>query len=271
MKVKDLQGLLILLVLGFLVPSLSFGELMPANDAGVTMGQIHLTVHDIDANKKFWALLGGTAIKIDGIDVMKFPGMLVFLTKGVAAGTNKGSIIDHPGFQYPDGDKIMAKLKDAGMKLEPNTNAANAKGYVYSPDDMRVEIINNSALTVPVASHHLHFTLPQASWSELQGWYVKTFGAAAGNGPQNTPAADLPGVSVRFSRSNETPLPLKGQVMDYVGFEVKNLETFCKKLEANGVKFDKPYSKSRHPGFASAEFTDPWGTTIELTEGLSKF
>jgi hypothetical protein len=36
------------------------------------------------------------------------------------------------------------------------------------------------------------------------------------------------------------------------------------------VKLDKPYSKTRHAGFASAEIVDPWGTPIELTEGLGK-
>jgi hypothetical protein len=59
--------------------------------------------------------------------------------------------------------------------------------------------------------------------------------------------------------------------MDYVGFEVKNLDAFCKKLEASGIKLDEPYSKTRHKSFASAQFTDPWGLFIELTEGLSKF
>jgi len=49
-----------------------------------------------------------------------------------------------------------------------------------------------------------------------------------------------------------------------------NLEAFCKKLEASGVKFEKPYSKSHHKDFASAELTDPWGTSLELTEGLSR-
>jgi hypothetical protein len=59
--------------------------------------------------------------------------------------------------------------------------------------------------------------------------------------------------------------------MDYVGFEVKDLEAFCKKLEDSGTKLDQPYSKTRHKSFASAQLTDPWGLSIELTEGLSKF
>ena len=60
-------------------------------------------------------------------------------------------------------------------------------------------------------------------------------------------------------------------MVDHIGFEVKNLEEFCKRLEASGVKFDKPYSKTRHDGFASAELSDPYGVSVELTEGLNKF
>ena len=48
-------------------------------------------------------------------------------------------------------------------------------------------------------------------------------------------------------------LPMKGRTLDHIGFEVMNLEAFCKKLEASGVKFEKPYSKSHHKDFASAE------------------
>jgi hypothetical protein len=63
----------------------------------------------------------------------------------------------------------------------------------------------------------------------------------------------------------------KGRTLDHIGFEVTNLEAYCKKLEGNGVKFDEPYSKSRHKDFASAMLTDPWGVFIELTEGLRRF
>jgi hypothetical protein len=63
----------------------------------------------------------------------------------------------------------------------------------------------------------------------------------------------------------------KGRAVDHIGFEVRGLEAFCKNLEASGVKLDKPYSMSRHDGFASAELTDPWGVSIELTEGLNRF
>ena len=63
----------------------------------------------------------------------------------------------------------------------------------------------------------------------------------------------------------------KGRTIDHVGFEIKNLEVFTKTLEAAGVKFDRPYSKNEQLGIYLAFFTDPWGTYIELTEGLNRF
>ena len=41
--------------------------------------------------------------------------------------------------------------------------------------------------------------------------------------------------------------------------------------ESVQVKLDQPYSTNRHHAFASAQLTDAWGTTIELTEGLNRF
>ena len=61
-------------------------------------------------------------------------------------------------------------------------------------------------------------------------------------------------------RGNPLLSPSKGRAVDHIGFEVANLQAFCKKLEANGVKLEQPYSKTRHKGFASAMlYRDPWG------------
>ena len=51
---------------------------------------------------------------------------------------------------------------------------------------------------------------------------------------------------------------------------MKDLEAFTKKLEADGIKLDRPYTKVAALGISIAFFTDPWGTYIELTEGLDK-
>ena len=62
----------------------------------------------------------------------------------------------------------------------------------------------------------------------------------------------------------------RGTTVNHVGFEVKNLEEFCKKLEAQGIKFDRPYQTVPALGIAIAFITDPWGTYIELNEDLDK-
>jgi catechol 2,3-dioxygenase-like lactoylglutathione lyase family enzyme len=264
------------------------GQLLAPNGAGVSMGHVHMLVKDIDAGKKFWAMLGGKPIKIDGIEVMKFPGVFVFLTPGNPVGDsgNKGTSVDHPGFAIRIGDDLMPKLKAAGVKIEPIEGRGPDAGYAYTPDGLRVELLNNfepnppmlgysaEDLARPIISDHLHYFLPEGAAPELQAWYAKVLGAkplteTLRRGP--APVADIPGVRLRVGRSPNPPSPTKGHALDHVGFEVKNLEAFCKRLESSGVKFDAPYTKTRHKGFASAELTDPWGTSIELTEGLNRF
>ena len=105
----------------------------------------------------------------------------------------------------------------------------------------------------------------------MQEWYVKMFGAKPRTLGRELTGA-VPGVEfMRFGFPSQSLVPTKGRALDHIGFEVKNLKEFCEKLAAKGVKFDAPYSKSRHKSFASAELTDPFGTSIELTEGLNRF
>ena len=49
---------------------------------------------------------------------------------------------------------------------------------------------------------------------------------------------------------------------------MRNLEEFCKQLEAKGIKLAVPYRKVPALNLGIAFITDPWGTYIELTEGL---
>jgi hypothetical protein len=53
---------------------------------------------------------------------------------------------------------------------------------------------------------------------------------------------------------------------------VRNLESFCKALEAKGIKLARPYNRNTPAmnGIATAMIVDPWGVSIELTEGLDK-
>jgi hypothetical protein len=51
---------------------------------------------------------------------------------------------------------------------------------------------------------------------------------------------------------------------------VKGLEEYCKQLEVKGIRFDSPFHKLPDVPLAVAFLTDPWGTLIELTEGLDQ-
>jgi catechol 2,3-dioxygenase-like lactoylglutathione lyase family enzyme len=256
-------------------------ELTP-NAAGVTLGQWYTIVRDVDASKKFWTLLGATPVKpVDGVDVMKIHGVLVFLKKGEPAGGTVGTSVGRVDIRVPNGAEFTAKLRAAGVKMPPNagkqapTYRGMGWGMISSPDDMVIEVMGDPNLTLPVVSDNIHFIIPESSVTELRDWYAKVFGAQpyldlAGNPDNPTVAAFIPGVSLKFSKSTDPSVPTKGRALDHIGFEIKNLKAFCKKLEASGVKFDQPYSKTRHKGFASAEVTDPQGTSIELTEGLDR-
>ena len=77
--------------------------------------------------------------------------------------------------------------------------------------------------------------------------------------------ADLPGVgySLNFFRwegdQSITHVPTAGRVVDHVGFEVKNLDAFCKALEAKGIR-----AWTRSTDFTS-ECTPPSDMAQEFT------
>ena len=102
----------------------------------------------------------------------------------------------------------------------------------------------------------------------MQSWYAKMFGATPTKRGQFA-AANIPGVALLIAKSDTATVPTKGRGLDHIGFEINDLEAFCKKAEANGVKFDMPFTKRPELGISLAFLTDPWGTYIELNEGLN--
>jgi catechol 2,3-dioxygenase-like lactoylglutathione lyase family enzyme len=155
------------------------------------------------------------------------------------------------------------EVKDDIAANSPTTFIAFALG----PDDVKVEFVQVPAQTIPIRLHHVHF-FGQPN-TEMRDWYVKTFGAK----PRETPnfaAADLPGVALNFTKSPEPTVGTQGRALDHIGFEVKNLEALLKTMESSGVKIERPYTKVAALDISIAFIKDPWGTYIELTEGLDK-
>src|SRR6202040_3181489 len=89
----------------WLVSSLAAGTALaqpaPPNEAGVTMGHWHLNSRDVEANKKIFVAMGGTAVKNGNFDIVKFPGVVVFLNQGPgtppAVGGTVGTVVNHVG------------------------------------------------------------------------------------------------------------------------------------------------------------------------------
>ena len=77
-------------------------------------------------------------------------------------------------------------------------------------------------------------------------------------------------MNLSFSKSETPVVGTQGSAIDHIGFEVRGLEAFMKKLESDGVKINLPYRNIPALGISIAFLTDPWGTYIELTEGLDK-
>ena len=134
---------------------------------------------------------------------------------------------------------------------------------------MKVELVQVKTQTAKIQLHHVHFFGQQNT--EMQAWYAKTFGAKARATPGSAfVSADLPGVALNFTPSPTPVVGTQGRALDHIGFEVKNLEAFTKKLEADGIKLEAAYRKVPALNIAIAFIKDPWGTYIELTEGLDQ-
>ena len=256
-------------------------QLLAARDNPFAVGHHHLNVTDVDAHKQFWAeLLGGQAAKFGKTDVIKLPNTLLFLRAQAPTGESNGSTVNHLGFKVPDLHGLVPRLKAAGIHIVTTDVVAGATSDVHhnteqdvymafakGPDGVRVELMEDKALE-GTDSHHIHiFTDDDEA---TQAWYVKHFGGKPGTrGPFRK--ADVPGIELTFAKASDPVAPTKGRVVDHIGFEVDDLESFCRKLEAGGVKFDIAFRRIENIGLSVAFLTDPWGTYIELTEGLDKF
>ena len=109
----------------------------------------------------------------------------------------------------------------------------------------------------------------QAEPLEAQKWYVQTFGATAGKRAQFD-TANVPGAEITLSKAAAAQVPMKGRAFDHIGFEVTNIDRFVAKLQADGIKTDGAVRASTNAsGLRIVYLTDPWGTEIEITEGLA--
>jgi glucose/arabinose dehydrogenase len=278
-------------------------QLAAANAAGVAMGHLHYRVRDVEANRKFWIALGGEEVPAQrsalggaqglaqgsgqGLaqgsaqgaaqSILKFQDVLVVLDEGDSTGGTEGSVVNHVAFRVPS----LTAVEAAGLKVA-RLNGFPGVASVTTPEGERIELFENAAtnltftqdpgfddvvarrhnrpLISPIAFHHIHLYVPDGQVPAAKAWYAKVFGGIPGK-RSNYDAVDLPGVNLNFSSAPRPTFPTRGRMLDHLGFEISNLSAFCKKLETMGVTLDGPCE-------GKVRLTDPWGTSIELTEGL---
>jgi len=281
---------LLLVFVGLLAaPATSHAQILVAKEGPVVYGHHHLNTTDMAAQKKFFVdTLGGRVRHIGtgarAQDIIEFPNVqLWFRPMQAPTGGTIGTTVNHIGFSVPNLKPLVARIKANGYKMittdsvaptvkvtddiaaaSPTTNIA----FVLGPEQTKVEFVEVKGQQLPIQLHHIHFFGEKNT--EMQAWYAKTFGAKLLTpNPGSAFVQDqLPGVFLNFTPSPTPTVGTTGRALDHIGFEVKNLEAFTKQLEAQGIKLDRPYTKVPELGIAIAFIKDPWGTNIEMTEGL---
>ncbi len=255
-----------------------YAQLLAPNSAGVSAGHDVLRAKNVDAANEFWKALGGEPVQFAGrLNLIKFPGVLLLEINGgprQAAAVNpappvdlagsEGSSLEFLGFSVKDLKGSLEKWASAGIK--PLAGGSATQVYLMSPDKIKVRITQDSSLHVPIAADTIKMVVPNVA--EAQAWYAKYFGAEMVK-HGNEMVANIPGSSILFEQAKGPVAPTKGRAFDRIGLEVVGLEAFAKKLEDAGIKFDSPYRKANGMNAAFAVFQDPFGTLIELSEGLS--
>ena len=170
-------------------------QLAAPNEAGVAMGHLHLTVRDAEAHKKFWSTLGGTPVQNGRLQLIQFPGVFVMLRQAEPKGGTEGSTVNRVGFRVKNLKESLARWEAAGIKALPNATAKQA--WLSAPDDIKIEITEDAALSTPIAGSQVVFST--VAPSEAQAWYAKTFGAK------------VPGVSLTFSETKDAPVGTRGR------------------------------------------------------------
>jgi predicted enzyme related to lactoylglutathione lyase len=282
-------SVVVLMLLVMAPASNASAQLLAAKDGPIVYGHHHLNVTNLDEAKKFWVdAMGGVLIKVGPEDreIIKFPNALMLRRAQKPTAGSKGSTVDHIGFSVKNLRQVVDRIKAGGFRMvtsaeaPPNVKVQDDIGiveggpvsgiaYAMTSDDVKVELVEMKAQAAPIASHHVHFA---GMNKEMQAWYMQTFGAAtlASANPAAFISASLPGLTMNFSPAQTAVAGTQGRAIDHIGFEVKNLEAFTKKLEAQGIKLASPYRSVPALGISIAFISDPWGTYIELTEGLDK-
>ncbi|MGW8369825.1 MAG: VOC family protein [Gammaproteobacteria bacterium] len=243
------------LVLGFALTARA--QVLPFNEAGVTMGHHHLMVPDLDTQRKVWIdALGGEPSGAPPLQFVKFPGTFLILSNGDGTEGTRGSALDHIAFNVRDLPSTHDKLAATGAKI---FNESDARFDALIPGGIEVHFFADAELETPIAHRAIAFasTDPEAQ----RAWWERVLGAKTTQEGELT-VSTIPGARLFFTETDLPPAPTRGRSLDHTGIGVADVSAFCEQIAAQGVMCELLF------GGAAAMITDPAGVTIEINSGL---
>lgn len=251
----------------------------------VVFAHVHLTVKDVAATKKLLVEgLGGTAAAAGSVEGVTFPGLFVLLHTGDPKGGSKGSTVSLIGLEVRELGKMVDGLRASKAKMvtREETNMIytvladiatipdrqTVSAVVQTPDGVNIRLVENKKAATPVAFAHIHFA--PANLTETMDWYSKAFGAKTGDRGFGFQSLDLgkQASALMFTLASDTVVGTEGRSLARIGFEVRGAALLARKIQGLGGKIVTPAGKSAATGVTTVVVSDPWGTLIELTEGL---
>lgn len=246
-------------------------QLATPDTSGISYGHMHLNVTDVAQHKQLWQeYFGGKLLSKGNFEAISFPNSLILLTAQTPTGGSRESVLHHFGFKVRNIETFLHKWQASGLPAGDIFTGAEGQrnAYVTMPDDVYVELQEDKALSTEVSGYHIHYFTPQ--FRELLDWYTEIFELEQRPRGSIDSTTNVPGMNLSFGTADGERLPTRGRSIDHIGFEIADLEAFCKRLEAKGVTFDAPLREISELGLKVVFLTDPAGVTIELTEGLNR-
>ena len=242
------------LVLSSSSPALA--QLAPPNDIGVALGHIHLVVKNVETQKEFWTtMLGGTAVTERTAHADPVSRDL----HHASAGRCHGSVgrIDRQPFRIRvQGSRRCARpLEGGGRQVRRRRDESESGIRLRSRQrDSRRGLWRSVAARAGRAWITSTCIRPKSDIPAMQAWYAKVFGGLPGKRQR----VALPGLTdcdyfhrfnLSFSAGEGKLAPTKGRELDHIGFDVRNLDDFEKRLGVTRLEV-------RGAAAAGAEYPD---------------
>ncbi len=240
----------------------SFGQPPQRGERNVTVAAIHLNSADPDAAIAFWKdVIGASTYRYESLNGVSTLGATLLFSKKPPSGPTAGSAIDHLALKVPDLQPFVDKLAKTPYKAT-HPKGADDRLIFDGPDGVRVELMEDNSMYAPLEFNHIHYHSAQPK--ETAEWYAKNLSGRPGQ-DDDADSVQFPGAKLTFTQAASVA-PTAGRAIDYVVFEVKGLDELCKKLAANGVKFDSAAQAMPEVKARVALLADPSGAGIELME-----